>query len=133
MRFFILALGVLFVSGTAVAQKPLSKDNDGYAEQLCAKVKQCRLGKILAKDMPEFMQDFIVQTVDTQCVNIASSYHDQIIEADLEDKAKSCVHSLEKQSCKQMLEAGSEPNTQQCNNFLKSAEAAGIDFSKIKF
>jgi len=120
------------VNDAAINKADISQ-NRHYTDQLCAKVKQCELGKLIAADLPPFMQDFIVQTVDSQCVVIASSYETQIIDAKLEDEAKSCVHSLENQSCEKLLATKGEANTKQCNDFLKLAESAGIDFSKIQF
>ena len=129
MKKFLLAITLLAFSHNIA----FAEDNTDYKSLLCDKVKQCRLGQILAADMPVFMQDIIVQTVDSQCLSIASSYESQIVAADLEDEAKSCVHSLEDQSCQELLATKGEANTEQCNDFLKLAESADIDFSKVEF
>ena len=110
-----------------------AQNNEGYKEQLCAKVQQCDLGKIAAAEVPEFMQDMVVQTINSQCITIASSYESQIQAAGLEGEAKSCVHSLENQSCDELLATQGVANTDQCNEFLKLAESKGIDFTKIQF
>ena len=128
MKKYLISFIVLLVNTDVFANS-----NEDYKEQLCGKVQQCELGKLAAVDMPPFMQDLIVQTIDTQCLTIASSYESQIIEADLEDEVKLCVHSLENQSCEELLATQGEPNTEECNDFLKLAESAGIDFTKIQF
>ncbi len=128
MKTIILACITLLSINSAAAN-----DNADYKEQLCGKVKQCGLGQMVATDVPDFMRDIIVQTIDSQCVVIASNYETQIVAADLEEEAKLCVHSLENQSCEQLLATQGEPNTQECNDFLKLAESEGIDFSKIEF
>lgn len=128
MRKYLVSLAIILVSSSAIAQ-----DNEDYKEQLCAKVQQCELGKIAAAEMPVFMQDIVVQTINSQCITIASSYEAQIEDAGLEDDAKSCVHSLENQSCDELLATQGVANTDECNDFLTLAEEKGIDFSKIEF
>lgn len=128
MKRYTLGLATLLFSFGVFADS-----NEDYKQQMCVKVEQCELGRLAAPDMPPFLQDVIVQTVNTQCLTIATSYEDQIIKADLQEEAKLCVHSLEDQSCSELLATQGEPNTEECNEFLKQAEAAGIDFANIQF
>lgn len=128
MKKYLVSFIAVVMSSGAIAN-----DNEDYKAQLCAKVQQCQLGKLVAADTLPFMQDFIVQTIDAQCLTIASSYESQIQAADLENEAKLCVHSLEDQSCNELLATKGEANTDECNDFLKQAESAGIDFTKIEF
>ena len=138
MKLLILAVTALVLSSNVAAQDSAATDQDtavdiDYVDQLCDRVKQCRLGTLVAPDLAPFMQDFIVQTVNAQCVTIASNYKAKILEADLEDEAKTCVHSLENQSCEVMLASDGEASTEECNDFLLLAESSGIDFSNIEF
>ena len=138
MKLLILAVTALVLSSNVAAQDSAATDQDtavdiDYVDQLCDRVKQCRLGTLVAPDLAPFMQDFIVQTVNAQCVTIASNYKAKILEADLEDEAKTCVHSLENQSCDEMLASDGEASTEECNDFLLLAESSGIDFSNIEF
>ena len=128
MKRYLVSISMLLATTSVHANS-----NEDYKEQLCSKVQQCELGKLVAVDMPPFMQDLIVQTIDSQCLTIAASYESQISAADLEDEAKLCVHSLENQSCSELLATQGEANTDECNDFLKLAESAGIDFTKIQF
>lgn len=133
MKILITVLTMLALSSNAVAEDSVEAQDIDYVDQLCDRVKQCRLGQLVAAEMPPFMQDFIVQTVNSQCTTIASSYKAKILEADLEEQAKTCVHSMEQQSCADMLASDGKASTEECNDFLVEAEAAGIDFSKIEF
>ena len=134
MKLFILALSALVLSTNLAAQDSAPTDTEvDYVDELCDRVKQCGLAQLVANDLPEIMQDFVVQTVISQCVTIASSYKTKVLEADLENEAKACVHSLESQSCDDMLASNGEASTEECNDFLVLAESSGIDFSKIEF
>lgn len=134
MKLFILALSALVLSTNLAAQDSVPTDPEvDYVDELCDRVKQCGLAQLVANDLPEIMQDFVVQTVNSQCVTIASSYKTKVLEADLENEAKACVHSLENQSCDDMLASNGEASTEECNDFLVLAESSGIDFSKIEF
>lgn len=104
-----------------------------YGQPLCDKVKKCRLGQILLSDVPEFMQNIVVETINTQCPTIVSNYQTQIVQAKLEEDAEQCVLSLENKSCQSLLQSKGKAVTQQCDTFLSKADKAGIDFSRIQF
>lgn len=128
MKKLSLLIALMVASSTVSAQ-----NYSDYKSLVCAKVKQCRLGSLLTNDVPEPMQDFVVQMVDTQCLTIAGGFETQIVEAKLEEEAKSCVVTLNSQSCESLLATKGEVNTEECDSFLTSADKAGIDFSKIEF
>ena len=123
----------LFIALTLASSVASAENHSDYKDQVCAKVKQCRLGSLLAGGVPASMQDFVVQMVDAQCLTIANGFENQIIEAQLEQEAKSCVATLSSQSCESLLATTAQENTEQCNDFLDSADKAGIDFSRIEF
>lgn len=104
-----------------------------YAEPLCDKVKQCRLGQILVSDAPEFLQNLMVETINTQCPIIVANYQAQVVQARLEKDAEQCVLSLENKSCQSLLQSKGKAVTPQCDVFLSKADKAGIDFSNIQF
>ena len=128
MKKISLLLALTIASSVASAE-----NYSDYKDQVCAKVKQCRLGSLLANGVPVPMQDFVVQMVDAQCLTIANGFETQIIEAELEQEAKSCVATLSSQSCESLLATKAKANTEECNDFLDSADKAGIDFSRIEF
>jgi hypothetical protein len=128
MKKLSILVALIMANSAASAQ-----NYSDYKSQVCAKVKQCRLGSLLTNDVPEPMQDFVVQMVDSQCLTIAGGFEQQILDAGLEGKAKKCITTLNSQSCESLLASKGEVNTEACEVFLNSADKAGIDFSKVEF
>lgn len=128
MKRLSLMLGLMVIASSTNAE-----NYSDYKAQVCSKVKQCRLGSLLANDVPAPMQEFVVQMVDAQCPTIVDGFEAQIIDAKLEEQAKSCVATLQNQSCESLLATNGQANTEECNTFLESADKAGINFNKIEF
>ena len=97
-----------------------------HSEKMCSKIKECVLSQAGGDEIPEQMKAIFIQTVDSQCAAMASRYADKYEAAGVQGKANACVDSIVEQSCEKLMSNNGEPDTQDCKDFEKAANEAGI-------
>jgi len=122
----LLAIGLvasITMIGTANA------DGIEYGK-MCSKIKQCAMAEAKKEaNFPPEMEKMFEAMFDAQCEVMLKSYTQTFEDAGLTSKAKACSDSVLEQSCEELVASEGEPNTAECKDFEKAAEAAGLDLN----
>ena len=124
MKKLSLLLLTLLFSVTANA------DLKQNGAKLCKKIKSCAAVEISKQQISPDERDAILNIFDTQCIQSVQKYEDDLGNAGLESKAKSCLTSLTDLSCEALISGSGPLTTNVCTDFENSAKAAGINLGQ---
>jgi hypothetical protein len=122
-RTSLFTLTVLF-GLTSVA---VHAEMDASMDKMCAKIKSCGLIELENQGLSEDMQDMMVGMFDGMCKTMFAKHMKTVGQEGLEDKAEACIDSMVAASCEELLSVDGDFRTDQCDEFEKAAEAAGVD------
>lgn len=122
MKKLGLFLPLLFSFSIGFSAQADSIDYD----KVCAKLKQCALEEYDNSGAPPEMKEMLIGMIDSQCAVMMSSYSTTLDQHGLVDEANACVKSMYNLSCSDLMGQDGQPETEECKEFEKKADAAGV-------
>lgn len=118
-------LALLFSAALYTATAHASLDES--MEELCGKMKTCSLEEIKKQNLGAEMEQMMVGMFDAMCKTWISPYAQTLGQAGLEDKAEACIDSVVSESCESLMAQQGSFNSEECQEFEKAADEAGVD------
>jgi len=116
---------VFILVSTLLCSTMVSAQENASIDQMCVKIKACSLEQ-LGPDSPPEVAQMMDSMFDGLCQSMLEPYYKSASDAGLQDKAEACADSFTALSC-DVLMAGNDSVSPECDEFKKAADDAGID------
>jgi len=93
---------------------------------ICQKVKSCGTAQLESQGLPPEMVVMMKSMFDGMCETMIAPYIMKTTDAGLEKKAIACLDTINTMSCDDLMN-GQGNETQECKEFKKAADEAGIE------
>ena len=103
-----------------------ASDMSEASNTICQKVKTCGTAQLESQGLPPEMVVMMKSMFDGMCETMIAPYITQTTDAGLEKKAIACLDTINTMSCEDLMK-GQGNETQECKEFEKAADEAGIE------
>lgn len=106
----------------AMPASAIANEYDDALNNLCKKTKSCAMKQMEgAEGMSDDMKAMVMQSLNSMCSNMESSFAASLAYPDLMQSAAACMRSMSKQTC-ESFDSGDAEKTPECINFRENAK-----------